>query len=58
MSERIEDIIRTNQTLLIPEGRIIEWPKRRRTKGQTINYKIFRRKLRIEQHEQHQENRM
>lgn len=43
---------------LILEGRIIEWPKSRRAKGQTMNYKIFRRKLRIEQHEQHQENRM
>jgi DNA-dependent RNA polymerase auxiliary subunit epsilon len=30
-----------------------QWPEEKRTKGQTIIYKILHRKLKIEQHESH-----
>jgi len=32
---------------------IVKWPKAKKTKGQTLIYKILQRKLNIDQHESH-----
>jgi hypothetical protein len=35
------------------EGHTTQWPKRKRTEGQTTIYNTLHRKLKIEQHEPH-----